>query len=150
MGQSSDVPLSAFCCQNPQCSDVGKKGAGNLSQHSWVDRTTKRIRNLRCRTCRKEFSERKGTPWYRAQLAETTAVAIAQHLAEGDGIRKTARLLGTHHETVIRWNRKLGEHGKALHEERVRHVQVKEAQGDEMWAFVGKKRGPVRPHRPRR
>ena len=113
-----------------------------------MDRQTQRIRNLRCRTCQKEFSERKGTPWYQAHLSEATAVAIAQHLAEGDGMRKTARLVGTHHETVIRWNRKLGEHGKALHEARVRHVRVHEAQGDELWSFVGKKRGPLRSHRP--
>mgnify|MGYP001619483019 CR=1 FL=1 len=149
MGQRPDVPLSVCCCQNPQCPDVGKKGAGNLSQHSWVDRQTQRIRNLRCRTCKREFSERKGTPWYQAKLSEAKAIAIAQHVAEGDGMRKTARLLGTHHETVIRWNRTLGEHGKALHEERVRHVRVKEAQADEMWAFVGKQRGPLRPHRSR-
>ena len=149
MGQSQRVPLSAFRCQNPQCPDVGKKGFGNLSQHNWVDRKTQRIRNLRYRTCKKECSERKGTPWYQAKLGEAKALALAQHLAEGDGIRKTARLLGTHHETVIRWNRKLGEHGKALHEERVRHVRVREAQGDEMWSFVGKKRGALRPHRPR-
>ena len=149
MEQHLRAPLSAFCCQNPQCPDVGKKGLGNLSQHSWVDRKTQRIRNLRCRTCKKEFSERKGTPWYQAKLSEAKAIALAQHLAEGDGMRKTARLLGTHHETVIRWNRKLGAHGKALHEEQVRHVRVREAQGDEMWAFVGKKRGPLRPHRSR-
>ena len=147
MGQNQRLPLAAFCCQNEQCSDYGKKGLGNLSQHNWVDRQTQRIRNLRCRTCKKECSERKGTPWYHAKLSEAKAISLAQHLAEGDGMRKTARLLGTHHETVIRWNRKLGEHGKALHEERVRHVRVKEAQADEMWAFVGKKRGPLRPHR---
>ena len=23
--------LSGFCCQNPECSDYGKRGAGNLS-----------------------------------------------------------------------------------------------------------------------
>lgn len=149
MGQSQRLPLAAFCCQNERCSDYGKKGLGNLYQHNWVDRKTQRIRNLRCRTCKKECSERKGTPWYQAKLSEAKAIALAQHLAEGDGMRKTARLLGTHHETVIRWNRKLGEHGKALHEERVRHVRVKEAQADEMWAFVGKKRSPLRPHRSR-
>jgi transposase-like protein len=81
---------------------------------------------------------------------EATAVAIAQPLAAGDGIRTTARLLGTHHETVIRWNRQLGEHGNALHEERVRHVRVREAQGDELGAFVGNTRGSVRPKRSRR
>lgn len=149
MAQQDVLPLAAFGCQNERCPDVGKKGLGNLYQHSWVDRRTKRIRNLRCRTCQKEFSERKGTPWYQAKLPEARALAIAQHLAEGDGIRKTARLLGTRQETVIRWNRKLGVHGQALHEERVRHVRVREAQGDEMWAFVGKKRRPLRPHRSR-
>ena len=149
MEQPQRVPLSAFCCQNPQCPDVGKKGVGNLYQHHWVDRKTQRIRNLRCRTCKKECSERKGTPWYRAKLGEAKALSIAQHLAEGDGLRKTARLVGTPLGTVIHWNRKLGEHGKALHEAQVRHVRVREAQGDEMWSFVGKKRRPLRPRRPR-
>lgn len=150
MEQQHALPLTAFCCQNARCPDYGKKGFGNLYQHNWVDRTRKRIRNLRCRTCHREFSERKGTPWYQAKLAESKALAIAQHLAEGDGVRKTARLVGTRQETVIRWNRKLGAHGQVLHQDRVRHVHVREAQGDEMWAFVGKKRGAVRPHRPRR
>jgi len=150
MEQRPHVPLSAFCCQNPQCPTYGKTGLGNLDQHNWVDRTSQRIRNLRCRTCKKEFSERKGTPWYQAKLSEAKAIALAQHLAEGDGIRKTARLVGTHLGTVIRWNRQLGKHGQALPEARVRHVRVREAQGDEMWAFVGKKRRPLHPHRGRR
>ena len=150
MGEQAPLPLSAFCCQNERCPDYGKKELGNLYQHNWVDRKTKRIRNLRCRTCRTECSERKGTPWYHSHLREEEALAVARHLAEGDGIRKTARLVGVDQNTVMRWNRLLGEHGKALHHERVRHVRVREAQGDEMWAFVGKKRGAVRPHRPRR
>ena len=150
MDAEKPLPLSAFCCQTPRCPDYGKKGAGNLYQHSWVDRRTQRIRNLRCRTCRHEFSERKGTPWYRAHLTPEQGRTVAQHLAEGDGIRKTARLVGVEQNTVLRWNRLLGEHGQALHREHIRHVRVREAQGDEMWSFVGKKRGAMRPHRPRR
>jgi transposase-like protein len=115
-----------------------------------VDRQTQRIRNLRCRTCQHEFSERKGTPWYRSRLSPEKGVAIARHLAEGDGIRPTARLVEVGQNTVMRYNRLLGEHGQALHQERVRHVRVREAQGDELWSFVGKKRRPLRPHRPRR
>ncbi len=98
---------------------------------------------LRCRTCQKEFSERKGTPFYKSQLPIEKAWAVARHLAEGNGIRKTGRLVGVQKDTVVRWNRLLGEHGKALHEEKVRHVRVREAQGDEMWSFVGKKRKAV-------
>lgn len=150
MAEQEPLPLSAFGCQNARCPDSGKRGRGNLYQHSWVDRQTKRIRNLRCRTCRHEFSERKGTPWYHAHLSEAKALAVVRHLAEGDGIRKTSRLVGVDQNTVMRWNRLLGAHGQALHQERVQHVRVREAQGDEMWAFVGKKRGPVRPPRSRR
>ena len=149
MDAEKPLPLSAFCCQNPRCPDYGKKGWGNLYQHSWVDRRTQRIRNLRCRTCQRECSERKGTPWYRAHLTPEQGRAVAQHLAEGDGIRKTARLVGVEQNTVLRWHRLLGEHGQALHHERVQHVRVREAQGDERWSFVGKTRGAVRPPRSR-
>lgn len=142
MEQSQPLPLSAFCCQNERCEEYGKKGLNNLYQHGWANRK-KTIRMLRCRTCQKEFSERKGTPFYKSQLPIEKAWAVARHLAEGNGIRKTGRLVGVQKDTVVRWNRLLGEHGKALHEEKVRHVHVREAQGDEMWSFVGKKRKAV-------
>lgn len=142
------LPLSAFCCQNERCAEYGKKGLGNIYQHGWTNRA-KTIRNLRCRTCQDEFSERKGTVWYQSRLPREKALAIARHLSEGDGIRKTHRLVGATQETVIRLNRLLGEHGKALHEEKVRGVRVREAQGDEMWSFVGKKRKAVRPKQAR-
>ena len=94
MDAEQPLPLSACCCQNERCPDYGKKGWGNLYQHHWVDRQTKRIRHLRCRTCRRECAERKGTPWYRAHVTPEQGRAVAQHLAEGDGMRKTARLVG--------------------------------------------------------
>ena len=79
MDEQSTRPLAAFCCQNKRCPDYGKQGLGNLYQHQWVDRTTKRIRNLRCRTCQRECSERKGPPWYRAHLTQAQGLALAQH-----------------------------------------------------------------------
>jgi len=148
MGESQPLPLSAFCCQNERCVEYGKKGLNNIYVHSWLN-PKKTIRKLRCRTCQESFSERKGTVWYQSKLSQEKALILARHLAEGDGIRKTGRLVGATQETVIRWNRRLGEHGKALHEEKVQHVKVREAQADEMWSFVGKKRKAVRPKQPR-
>lgn len=147
MEAKEPLPLSAFCCQNERCDVYGKKGLGNIYQHYWAN-AKKTIRRLRCRTCQMSFSERKGTPLYHCRLPEVRVLAIAQHLAEGDGIRKTSRLTGAMQNTVMRLNRLLGKHGKALHDEKIRHVQVREAQGDEMWSFVGKKRQAVRPKRP--
>lgn len=148
MVKNQALPLSAFCCQNEQCAEYGKKGLGNIYFHCWNNQK-QTIRKLRCRTCQTSFSERKGTVWYLSRLSREKALAITRHLSEGDGIRKTGRLVGATQETVIRLNRLLGEHGKALHEEKVRGVRVREAQADEMWSFVGKKREAVRPKKPR-
>jgi len=41
--------------------------------------------------------------------------------------------VGSTQETVIRLNRPLGEHGKALHEEEVQHVKVREAKEFFLW-----------------
>lgn len=142
------LPLSAFCCQNERCRDYGQKDLGNVHQHGWTN-GKKTIRNLECGTCGGDFSERKGTPWYQSKLAPEKALAVAQHLGEGDGIRKTGRLVGVQKDTVQRWSLLLGQHGKALHDEKVRHVRAREAQGDEMWSFVGKKRQAVRPRKSR-
>ena len=150
MTEQDPLPLSACCCQNGQCLDYGKTGRGTLSQPSWVDRTTQRIRTLRCRACQREVSGRTGTPWDHAHVREEAALAVARHLAEGEGIRQTARLVGVDQHTVRRWNRLLGAHGQALQHERVRHARVREAPGDERWSFVGTKRRSLRPHRRRR
>ena len=72
-------------------------------------------------------------------MAPEKAEAIAKHLAEGCGIRKTARLVGASKDGVTSIARRLGLHARALHDERVRAVDVAEVQFDEKWAFVGKK-----------
>ena len=110
--------LGAFCCQNPDCPDVGKRGHGNLTVTSRYG-VGKARRMLRCSTCKARFSERKGTPLFKARLTPTTAVAVLAHVAEGVGTRKTARLTGVHPDTVTRYARLAGDHAAELHDELV-------------------------------
>jgi hypothetical protein len=70
-------------------------------------------------------------------MAPERIVAVAEHLKEGCGIRKTARLTGASKDGVTRIAKRLGLHSKALHDVRVRDLEVREAQLDEKWAFVG-------------
>lgn len=130
-------PLSELCCVNPDCADQGRCGLGNVVLRR--GKGTGRWRMLRCRTCRQEFSERKGTALWHSRMAPHKAIDIAQHIAEGCGIRKTARLVGASKDGVTNLALRLGLHARALHDARVRDVKVKEAQFDEKWAFVGKK-----------
>ena len=110
--------LSRFCCQEPSCPDYGKRDHGNLSVCGRYGKAQP-IRLLYCRSCKARFSERKGTPLFRSCLPEEKSIDLIRHLADRTGVRATARLLGVHRDTVVRYSRGLGEHAQALHDELV-------------------------------
>ena len=110
--------LSVFCCLNPACADLGKRGHGNLTVTARYG-PNKTRRMLRCRTCKTRFSERKGTPLFDARLPPGKVNDVLAHVAEGIGTRKTARLTGVHKDTVTRYTRLAGRHAEALHDELV-------------------------------
>ena len=108
--------LSLFCCQNKRCVAYGNKGAGNVRVADHIGKH-KDIRLLRCRTCKKRFSERKGTVFYRAHTPIEKVVSILEHVQESCGMRSTGRLLHVKEDTVIRYARLAGAHAQRLHEE---------------------------------
>jgi IS1 family transposase len=131
--------LTQFCCQNSQCPDFGRRDAGNLTFTGRLGKA-RQYRLLYCRTCRDRFSERKGTPLYRAHLPEDKVLSILEHVNEGCGVRKTARLVKVHPDTVSRYSRAAGEHARAAHDELVADSpETREIQMDEKWSFVAKK-----------
>jgi IS1 family transposase/transposase-like protein len=131
--------LARFRCQNSRCPDFGRRDAGNLTVTGRLGKR-KQFRLLYCRTCRARFSERKGTPLYRAHLPEDKVTSILEHIAEGCGVRKTARLTKVHPDTVSRYSRAAGEHARSAHNELVaRSPETREVQMDEKWSFVAKK-----------
>jgi transposase-like protein len=107
---------SHFCCQNKRCVAYGTRNAGNLTVCDHVGKS-KDIRLLRCGTCKKRFSERKGTVFYRSHTPLPKVVSILQHVQEGVGMRSTGRLEKVKEDTVIRYARLAGKHAKALHEQ---------------------------------
>jgi IS1 family transposase/transposase-like protein len=131
--------LARFCCLNSLCPDFGRRGAGNLTITGRLGKS-RQYRLLYCRSCRARFSERKGTPLYRAHLPEDKVLSILEHITEGCGVLKTARLVKVHPDTVSRYSRAAGEHAGAAHDELVaRSPETRELQMDEAWSFVAKK-----------
>lgn len=110
--------LSKFCCQNKKCKDYGKRDANNLSVWGWFGKNN-HIRLLYCRTCKKRFSERKGTVLFCMKLDEKKTISLLEHIAESCGVRKTGRLVGVNRNTVMRYSRLAGVHAKMLHDELV-------------------------------
>jgi IS1 family transposase/transposase-like protein len=131
--------LAQLCCQNSRCPDYGRRGASNLTVTGRLGKS-RQYRLLYCRTCRSRFSERKGTPLYRAHLPEDKVASILEHVNEGCGVRKTARLVKVHPDTVSRYSRAAGDHSRDAHDELVAHSpRTRELQMDEKWSFVAKK-----------
>jgi len=109
--------LSVFCCQNPECSDYGQRDHGNLTVCGRYGPQQRRL--LYCRSCKARFSELKGTPLFAGRLPPDKLRALLEHLADGCGIRQTARLVGVSKDTVIRYAALAGEHAGQLHDELV-------------------------------
>ena len=135
----STADYAHLACPNPDCTVYAQRGAGNLRLHGWSG-SGHRIRCLHCVTCGTDFSERSNTPLFGLRTTEDKLVALAEHLADGCGVRATARLCKVSRNTVLRFTRRFGDHAEHFHDQRVRHVEPQQIQPDEAWAFVGKKR----------
>ncbi len=104
--------LARFCCHNPDCSTFGQCDAGNRSVRD-SDDTHSPIRLLDCRACKARFSERKGTAPFPSHLPQDKLHAVLDPLAEGCGIRQTARQVGVPRDTSARLDKVAGQHAEA-------------------------------------
>lgn len=111
-------PIEEFCCPNSRCPEHGQRGKGNLRLHGWSSKK-QQLRLLFCRTCKSYFSERKGTPLWHCRLPEAKALTVLAHVAEGCGVRQTARLVQVNKNTACRLTALAGGHARRLHDELV-------------------------------
>jgi len=93
-----DTDVSDLCCVNSRCPEYGKRGAGNLVCRKLHGKERRRF--VRCRTCRAEFSERRGTALFGVTTPTDKALSVLEHVADGCGVRQTARLTGVTTDTV--------------------------------------------------
>jgi hypothetical protein len=112
------IPIEHFCCQDSHCPDAGTRGGGNLCFRGWSGKG-RRIRLVYCRTCKRPFSERKGTVLEHARLPDDKALAILKHIQEGCGTRATSRSVDVDKNTVTRYLALAGAHAQKLRDELV-------------------------------
>jgi IS1 family transposase len=71
--------------------------------------------------------------------AEQKAMSVLQHLVEGCSVRSTSRMTDVHPRTVLNLLTLAGEKCDRLMSERIRGLQVKNVECDELWGYVGMK-----------
>src|SRR5574341_1137350 len=133
-------PLGSLACVDHRCDLNGQIGQGNLTIRKVYGQDA--IRFLRCQCCGAEFSERKATALWNTKVSEAKAVAVAEHLGEGCSLKATARLAKVDVSVVRRLNRKVAEHGEALHDERAQDLTVEALEADERHGYAHNKGQP--------
>jgi LacI family transcriptional regulator len=91
--------LSRFCCVNPNCPQYGQRDQGNVAVRALYG---PHRRLLYCKTCKRRFSERKGTPLFQTRPGDRIALSVLARLQESCGVRQSERLLSVHRDTVTR------------------------------------------------
>lgn len=77
-------------------------------------------------------------------VPEGKALLAIQLLIEGTSIRSTERITQLHRDTILRLLVLAGERCVALMDTKMRNLQCKRIQADEIWSFIGKKQRNVR------
>lgn len=128
-----------FCCPHEGCPDFGRYHQGNIRLKERYGRY--RTALLWCRTCHQTFSERHGTPLFKSLLPLRKWEAVLRALADGNGVRGTARVVGVTVGTVLRVLERAGQHAKEFNDFMLHDLNLTQAQVDEIWTFVKKRRG---------
>jgi transposase-like protein len=117
-----EVNIDEFFCPNEACPDYGKKGKGNivLKEHYGKQNTAL----LRCKTCKKTFSENRDTPFFGLHTPKETVRSMAM-LVEKGSIRGTARAMGADKDSVALWLKRAGEHCEEVTEYLLRDLNLR-------------------------
>ncbi len=124
-------------CPNPDCDRFNNTEDHALIKHA---KTKQGKQRYRCKACGKTFSENKGTIFYGKQKKPEVIIETLLLIAEGTGIRATARIKGLHPETVLNWLKAAAAHAEEIEHILLEDYRVDRAQIDGLWSYVGKKR----------
>jgi transposase-like protein len=133
------LEIEYIYCPNRCCKDYGLRGNGNVGVRGNYGKNKNR-KLLYCRTCGKRFAASTSTAFYRMHLSEDIIRQILHHAAEGDGVQSTARSLKIDTGIVQRVILRAGEHCESVLSNLLHSLKMTDAQFDELWTFVKKKR----------
>jgi transposase-like protein/uncharacterized membrane protein (Fun14 family) len=123
-------------CHNPDCSDRGQSGLGNIRVHS------RKEQRYCWSTCERTFAATTGTPFYRLRTAPEVVTVVLSLLCQGCPLQAIVAAFGFDERTVAQWQARAGEHCQEVHQHLLEQGQVElgQVQADELWVkLVGKR-----------
>jgi IS1 family transposase len=133
-GRRRQVDTSTHFCPNPDCAYRGWVGWGNLRANGHPNGGP--WRQLLCVACRRSFLETLGTLLHGKRASVELIVRVIACLAEGLGIRGTARVFEVDPNTVLQWLVEAAEQLRAFSQHFLHDVRVQQVQLDELFALL--------------
>jgi hypothetical protein len=128
------VDTSMHFCPHAGCRYRGWLGLGNLRANGHPSGGP--WRQFHCRDCQGYFPEHHGTIFHGKQAAVELIVQVLACLAEGLGIRATARVFAVDANTVLHWLVEAAEQLQAFSAYFLCEVHVRQLQLDELYAVL--------------
>jgi len=133
-GRRRQVDTSSHFCPNPDCAYRGWAGWGNLRANGHPNGGP--WQQLLCVVCRRYFLETLGTLFHGKRTSVELIVRVIACLAEGLGIRGTARVFEVDPNTVLQWLVEAAEHLQAFSRHFLHGMHVNQVQLDELFALL--------------
>src|SRR5262245_12389938 len=133
-GRRRQVDTSTHFCPNLACAYRGWVGWGNLRANGHPNGGP--WRQLLCVACRGYFFETLGTIFHGKCASVDLIVRVIACLAEGLGIRGTARVFEVDPNTVLQWLVEAAQQLRAFSRHVLHDVHVRQVQLDELFALL--------------
>jgi len=128
------VDTSRHFCPHSNCRYRGWLGLGNLRANGHPSGGP--WRQFYCTSCKGYFPEHHGTIFHGKQVAVELLVRVLARLAEGLGIRATARVFEVDPNTVLHWLVEAAEQLRAFSSYFLCDLHVEQLQLDELYAVL--------------
>jgi hypothetical protein len=133
-GRRRTVDTHAHFCPEPDCSYHGWLGRGNIRSNGHPGGQP--WRQLQCVSCQGYFSETHGTIFHGKRASVELIVRVIACLAEGLGIRGTARVFEIDPNTVLGWLVEAAEQLHAFSAYFLHELHLNQVQLDELYAVL--------------
>ena len=133
-GRKRTIDTQQHFCPDRDCTYFGWLGRGNLRANGHPGGTARR--QLQCVSCQGYFSETHGTIFHGKRVPMDLIVHVIACLAEGLGIRGTARVFEVAPNTVLQWLVAAAEQLQAFSQHVLHDVRVRQVQLDELFALL--------------
>ena len=126
-------------CPNPECSACAQVQSAAHTNIIRFGVTKAGRQRYQCTTCRRTFTETKGTLFYRRRVGEAEILKTLAQIAEGSRVSSVSRTTGHKEDTILDWLREAAQQVAAIEAVLLADYGVSRGQLDGLWAYVGNK-----------